>query len=80
MVLNMQSYLFHFGISLFSSKKSIKLFACFFSNSFFSKKFFQEYMIRLSNSLDAQRYVRPDLGPNCLQKTIAEESTGKELS
>ena len=42
----------------------------FFKINFF-EKFFQEYLIRVSNSLDpdqAQHFVGPDLGPNCLQK------------
>ena len=39
-------------------------------------------MIRLSNSLDpdqARQFVRPDLGPNCLQRLSADD-TGKQNS
>ena len=49
----------------------------FFRITFF-EKFFQEYH-QCQNSLDldqAQRFVGPDLGPNCLQKLSAED---KEL-
>ena len=42
----------------------------FFSKSTFSKNSFRN-TIRVSNSL-AQCFVRPDLGPNCLQKLSAD--------
>ena len=46
----------------------------FFSKSTFLKKSCRN-TIRVSNSLDpnqAQHFVRPDQGPNCLQKLSAE--------
>ena len=43
--------------------------ADFFQILFFSKNSFMN-MIRVSNSLDPG-HVRPDLGPNCLQKLSA---------
>ena len=39
--------------------------------------------IRVSNNLDkdqAQRFVEPDLDPNCLQRLSAEDITDKELN
>ena len=38
---------------------------------------------RASNSLDpnqARHFVGPDLGPNCLQRLLADGTVGKELS
>ena len=46
----------------------------FFKINFF-EKFFQEY--HLSDRLDpdqARHIVRPDLGPNCLQRLSAEDT------
>ena len=61
-------------------------FACsFFSKSTFTKKSFTN-SIRVSNSLDpdqAQHFVEPDLGPNCLLRLSAEDASrllGKELT
>ena len=50
------------------------------SKSTFSKHSFTN-TIRLSNSLDpdqARRSVRPDLGPSCLQKLLADD-TGRQI-
>ena len=52
--------------------------ADFFKINFF-EKFFQN-TIRVSSSLDqvqAQRYVGPDLGPNCLQR-LSEDDTSRQ--
>ena len=38
----------------------------------FSLKYFRN-MIRMSNSLDPD-HVRPDLGPNCLQRLSADDT------
>ena len=49
--------------------------ADFFHNYFFSKIFFQKHY-QSGNSLDPdqdQRYVGPDLGPNCLQGLSADK-------
>ena len=52
----------------------------FFSNSTFSKNSFSN-TIRVSNGLDAvqtQRFVRfvgPDLGPNCLHRLSADDTS-----
>ena len=69
-------------------------FACFFvvcrffSKSTFLKNSFSNFntnTIRVSNSLDpdqAQHFVEPHLGPNCLQKLSADDTSslvGKEL-
>ena len=43
---------------------------------FFEEKFFQEYTIIASNNLDpdqARHFVRPDLGPHCLQMLSTED-------
>ena len=51
--------------------------ADFFSKSTFSKNYFKNN-IRVSNSLDpdqAQHFVRPNLGPNCLQKLSSEDTS-----
>ena len=48
----------------------------FFKINFF-KKFFQEYHQSVSNSLDpdqGQHFVGPDLGPNCLQRLLADDT------
>ena len=56
------------------------LFCClwiFFFKSTFSKTSFRN-TIRLSNSLDpdqARHYVGPDLGPNCLQRLLADDKS-----
>ena len=45
--------------------------------STFSKNSFRN-TIRVSNSLDpdqARRFVRPDLGPNCLQRLSADDTS-----
>ena len=50
--------------------------ADFFKINFFEK--FSEDTIRVSNSLDpdqAQHFVGPDLGPNCLQKLSADDTS-----
>ena len=51
--------------------------ADFFSKSTFSKNSFRN-TIRVSNSLDpdqAQHFVGPDLGPNCLQRLSADDTS-----
>ena len=47
----------------------------FFSKSTFSKNSFRN-TIRVSKSLDpeAQHFVGPDLGPNCLQKLSTDDT------
>ena len=48
-----------------------------FQNLLFLKNSFRD-TIRLSNSLDsdqARHYVGPDLGPNCLQKLSADDTS-----
>ena len=54
-----------------------------FSKSAFSKNSFRNNT-RVSNRLDqdqARRFVGPDLGPNCLQRLSADDTTvGKELN
>ena len=52
-------------------------FADFFSKSTFSKKKIRN-TIRVSNSLDpgqARHFVGPDLGPNCLQRLSADDTS-----
>ena len=51
--------------------------------SFFSKKSYGN-IIRVLNNLDpnqARHYVGPDLGPNCLQRSLTDDTCGqrKEL-
>ena len=49
----------------------------FFSKSSFSKNYFRN-TIRVSNSLDpdqARHFVGPDLGPNCLQRLSADNTS-----
>ena len=49
----------------------------FFFKLTFSKKTFRN-TIRVSNSLDpdqARHFVRPDLGPNCLQRLPADDKS-----
>ena len=51
--------------------------ADFFSKSTFSKNYFKNN-IRVSNSLDpdqAQHFVRPNLGPNCLQNLSSDNTS-----
>ena len=46
----------------------------FFKINFFQKYFQESNTIRVSNSLDPNQYlhsVGPDLGPNCLQRSLA---------
>ena len=48
----------------------------FFQDQLFENPF--RNTIRVSNSLDpdqAQHFVRPDLGPNCLQRLSADDSS-----
>ena len=50
--------------------------ADFFTKSTFLKNYFRN-TIRVANSLDpdqAQHFVEPDLGPNCLQKLSADDT------
>ena len=58
------------------------IFACFFADHFFKTNFFQKNSFRnttrMSNSLDpdqAQHFVEPDLGLNCLQKLLANNTS-----
>ena len=56
----------------------------FFSKSFasFSKTSFRN-PIRVSNGLDpdqARRFVGPDLGPNCLQRLSADDTSRKKVT
>ena len=49
----------------------------FFQNQLFQKRSFMN-TIRVSNSLDpdqAQHFVGPDLGPNCLQRLPADDKS-----
>ena len=49
----------------------------FFLKLTFSKKYFRN-TIRVSNSMDpdqAQPFVGPDLGPNCLQRLSADDKS-----
>ena len=51
--------------------------ADFFQNQLFGKNSFRN-TIRMSNSLDpdqARQNVRPDLGPNCLQRLSADDTS-----
>ena len=59
-----------------------ELYHVFWSSADFSKLTFLKNSfkntIRMSNSLDpdqAQHFVGPDLGPNCLQKLSADDSS-----
>ena len=55
----------------------ILLSADFFSKSTFLKNSFRN-TIRVSNSLgpdQARHFVRPDLGPNCLQRLSADDTS-----
>ena len=53
-------------------------FACFFFKvKFFEKKYFRN-TIRVSHGLDpdqVRRFVGPDLGPNCLQKLLTDNTS-----
>ena len=56
---------------------------CFISKSTFSNKYSCRTTIRKSNSLDptqAQRNVGPDLGPNCLQKLSADDTSRQRVN
>ena len=55
-------------------------FACFLSSvDFFSKSTF--FKVRSFDPDQAQHFVGPDLGPNCLQMLSADDtSRGKELN
>ena len=49
----------------------------FFLKSMFSKNYFRN-TIRVSNSLDpdqVRHFVGPDLGPNCLQRLSADDTS-----
>ena len=53
----------------------------YFSKLTFSKNYFR-ITIRVSNSLDpdqAQHVVGPDLGPNCLQKLSADDTSRQRV-
>ena len=53
------------------------VFVVFLKISFFPKKYFRN-ITRVSNSLDpdhARCFVSPDLGPNCLQRLSADDSS-----
>ena len=46
------------------------------------RKILSENTIRVSNSLDpdqARRFVGPDLGPNCLQRLSAEDTSSQKF-
>ena len=54
---------------------------CFFSKSTYLKDSFRN-TIRVSNSLDpdqAQHFVGPDLGPNCLQRLSADNTSRQRV-
>ena len=54
----------------------------FFQNQVFRKKFLQN-AIRVSNSLDpdqARQNVAPDLGPNCLQRYSADDTSRQRVN
>ena len=56
--------------------------ADFFSNTHFSKYSFRN-TIRVPNSLDpdhARRFVGPDLGPNCLQKSSVDDTSRQKVN
>ena len=56
--------------------------ADFFSKSTFSKNSFRSLSSNLLNSLDtdqAQRFVRPDLGPNCLQRLSPDDASRQRV-
>ena len=62
---------------LLGSSACFLSFADFFSNSTFSKNSFRN-TIRVPNSLDpdqARRFVGPDLRPNCLQSSSADDTS-----
>ena len=49
----------------------------------FLTKIFQESTIRMSNSLDsdqARLSVGPDLGPNCLQRVSADDTSSQRVN
>ena len=56
-------------------------FAYFLSSGFFFINFLKKNLSGIpsvSNSLDpgqARRFVRPDLGPNCLQRLLADDKS-----
>ena len=63
------------------------IFHDFLSSADFFKSTFSKYSfrktIRVSNSLEpdqARRLVGPDLGPNCLQRLIADDSIGHKVN
>ena len=69
--------LFFFFVCVWGGGGGVIVFFFVFVFSFFSflinffKQIFQKYHIRVSTSLDtdqAQNFVGPDLGPNCLQR------------
>ena len=64
------------SLCLLSKFSSYFLSSAFFKINFL-EKFSQKYH-RASNSLDldqAQHFVRPDLGPNCLQRLSADDTS-----
>ena len=53
----------------------------YFKINFF-EKFFQEYTIRVPNSLDpdqARHFLGPDLGPNCFQRLSADDTSRQRV-
>ena len=52
------------------------------SADFFETKFVENYFQELSNSLDSDQvwiYVGSDLGPNCLQRLSADDTSGQRV-
>ena len=50
----------------------------FFQNDLFLKNSFRT-AIRLSNSLDPDQSVGPDLGPNCFQRLSADDTSRQRV-
>ena len=72
------SFMYHTSFYLFAWEFSHAFLS---SADFFSNQFFQNYNFRsttrVSNSLEldqAECFVRPDLGPNCLQRISADDT------
>ena len=55
--------------------------ADFFPKSTFSKKNIQEYLQsgKQFESRSGQHFVRPDLGPNCLERLSADETSRQRV-
>ena len=56
---------------------------CFFLVFFFKIVFFVKILLRVTNSLDpnrARRFVGPDLGPNCLRRSSADNTSGQKVN